>query len=88
MEEKQMASTYFGRRRLANTIKPNFNTFQTVNPEMFKFDVLNKGLELASPLDFVYDFSRQIFWCYILSANQISLSGCLYFVRYWTIFIL
>ena len=65
MEEKQMASTliliYFGRRRLANTIKPNFNTFQTVNPEMFKFNVLNKGLGLASPLHFVYDFSGKMF---------------------------
>ena len=87
-----MASTliliYCGRPRLRNTIKPKFNTFQTVDPEMFNFDVLSKGLGLASPLDFVYDFSRKIFWCYILFANQISLSGCLYFVRYWTICIL
>ena len=49
---------YFGRPRLGNTIKPNFNTYQTVDTEMFNFDVLNKGL--ASPLHFVYDFSRKI----------------------------
>ena len=51
---------YFGRPRLGNTTKPNFNTYQTVDTEMFNFDVLNKGLGLASPLHFVYDFSRKI----------------------------
>ena len=35
---------YFGRPRLGNTIKPSFNTYQTVDTEMFNFDVLNKDL--------------------------------------------
>ena len=51
---------HFGRPRLGNTIKPSFNTYQTVDTEMFNFDVLNKDLGLASRLHFVYDFSRKI----------------------------
>ena len=49
---------------------------------MLKFDFLEKGLGIFSPQHFVRDFSRKCF-CYILLANQISLSDCLNFVRYW-----
>ena len=30
-------------------------------------------------------FEEKSFYCYILLPDQISLSGCLYFVRYWAI---
>ena len=29
--------------------------------DILKFDFLEKGLEIASPQDFVYDFSRKMF---------------------------
>ena len=58
---------------------------------MLNFDCLEKGLGIVSPPHFVYDFSRKqekFFSCYIPSTDQISLSDCLYFLRYWAICIL
>ena len=55
---------------------------------MLNFDFLDKGLGIVSPAYFVYDFSTKMFLSYILSTDQISLSGCLYFVRYWAICVL
>ena len=37
---------------------------------------------------FEHDFSRKCFSCYILTTEQITLSDCLYFLRYWVICIL
>ena len=52
---------------------------------MFNFDFLEKGLGIVSPTHSVYDFSRKCLSCYILLTDQISLSDCLYFLRYLTI---
>ena len=41
-------------------------------------------MEIVSPLHFAYDFLRKFFSCYILLTDPISLSDCLYFLRYWT----
>ena len=46
-----------------------------------------KGLELVSLSHFLHNFWRKIS-CYILLPDQISLSGCVYFVRYWVICVL
>ena len=48
---------------------------------MLNFDFLEKGL-------FVYDFSRKMFIIYILLTDQVLLSDCLYFFRYWEICVL
>ena len=37
-----------------------FITFQTVVPEICSILILHKGLRLASPPHFVYDFSRKV----------------------------
>ena len=55
---------------------------------MLNFDILDKGLGIVSPAHFVYDFSTGILPCYILLTDQISLSGCLYFLRYEAIGVL
>ena len=52
---------------------------------MPNFDFLDKGLEIVFPARFVYDFSTK---CYILLTDQLSLPGCLYFLRYWEICVL
>ena len=52
------------------------------------FDILEKGLGLVSGPHFGYDFSRKIFSCYILLADEISLSDSLYFLRYRAIRVL
>ena len=55
---------------------------------MLNFDFLDKGLGIVSPAHFVYVFSTKISSCHILLTDQISLSGCLYFLRYWAICVL
>ena len=55
---------------------------------MLKLDFLDKGLGIVSPAHFVYDFSTKMFLCYILLTDQLPLSGCLYFLRYWAICVL
>ena len=58
---------------------------------MVNFDFLEKGLGLVSSPHVVYEFSRKMFHsfsCYVLLINQISLSNCPYFLRYWAIYVL
>ena len=55
---------------------------------MFIFGFLEKGLEIVSLPHFVYGFQKKCFSDYILLADQISLSDCLYFLRYWAIYLL
>ena len=55
---------------------------------MLNFDFLKRGLGIVSPPYFVNDFSRKMFSSYVLSADQISLPDCLYFLRYWSICVL
>ena len=54
---------------------------------MLNFDFLDKGLGIVSPAHFVYEFSTKMFLMYLLS-DQVSLPGCLYFLRYWAICVL
>ena len=49
---------------------------------MLNFDFLDKGLGTVSPAHFVYDFSKKMFLMLYLLTDQISLSGCLYFLRF------
>ena len=49
---------------------------------MLYLDFLDKGLGIVSPPHFVYDFSTKCSSWYILSTDQISLSDCLYLLRY------
>ena len=52
---------------------------------MLNFDFLDKGLGIVSPARFVYDFStKMLFMLYSILTDQISLPGCLYVLRYWT----
>ena len=55
---------------------------------MLNFDISEKGLGLVFPPHFMYDFSRKMFLILHLLTDQISLSGCLYFSRYWKLCVL
>ena len=56
---------------------------------MLNFGFLDKGLGIICPAHFVYDFSsKKCYSCYILLTDQISLSGSLYFFRYWAVCVL
>ena len=71
-----------------NKNKP-FKTLHYSSRDMLNFDFLDEGLGIVSPPHFMCDFSPKMYTqCYILLSNQISLSGCLYFLRYWTICLL
>ena len=52
---------------------------------MLNFDILDKGLGIVFPAHFVYIFKQKCSSSYILLTDQISVSGCLYFLRYWAI---
>ena len=53
---------------------------------MLNFDFLEKGLGIVSSPHFVYDFSGKMFL--MLYSDQISLSDCIYLLRYWAICVL
>ena len=55
---------------------------------MLNFDFSNKGLGIVSPANFVYDFSTKKFLILYSINWLISLPGWLYFLRYWTIYVL
>ena len=50
---------------------------------MLNFDFLEKGLEIVFPSHFENDLSRKMVLVLYLLTDQISLSGYLYFLRYW-----
>ena len=78
-----------GRPPLGHTIKTNFITLKTV-------DVKTCSLSLLCKRVWVYlfhhilnmIFQEKYFSCYILLTYRASLSGCLYFLRYWTVHVL
>ena len=49
---------------------------------------IKRGLELVFLPHFCIIFKEKYFSCYSLLIDQVSLSGCFYFVRYWTICVL
>ena len=55
---------------------------------MLNFDISDKGLGIVSPAYFVYVYQKKCSSCYILLTDQISLAGCLYFLRYWAVYVL
>ena len=65
-----------------------FKTFHYWSRDMINFEFLEKGLGIVSPAHFVNDFSKQCSSCYALLTDQISLSGCFYFLRYLAICVL
>ena len=60
-------------------------------PLAFTLSFLKKQKDVwnQSPsLIFRIIFAEKYLTCYVLLIDQLSLSGCLYFVRYWAIFVL
>ena len=58
-------------------------------PEMVTLLFSKIKLFLQSTVDFAtfhYCFEKNYFYCYILLVDQVLVSRCLYFVRYWAIF--
>ena len=55
---------------------------------MLNFNFSEKGLGLFSSPHFVNDFQEKCFSCYTLLTEEISLSECLYLLRYWAICVL
>ena len=70
-----------------NKNKP-YKTVDHWSSVVLTFDFLEKSLGIVSPPHFKYVFSRKRFSCYILLTDQISLSDCLYILRYRAICVL
>ena len=49
---------------------------------------IEKCLERVTLPHFVYIFEEKYLFCHIQLIDQVSLSGCLYFVKYWAICVL
>ena len=56
--------------------------------DMLNFDFLDNGLRTVSPHILCIIFEQKSCSCYILLTDKISLPGCLYFLRYWEIYVL
>ena len=55
---------------------------------MVNDNISEKAPRLVSSPHFAMIFQENCFSCYSLSTDQISLSDCLYFSRYWAICVL
>ena len=55
---------------------------------MLKFDFLERGLGTVSPPHCVCDFFRKMFLMLQSINNQISMSDCRDFLRYWVLCVL
>ena len=69
-----------------NILRLNCRPFSFTSSKYLKKN--KRGLELVSCLVFWLIFEEKSFSCYILLSDQVSLSSCLYFVRYWAICVL
>ena len=67
--------------RLGHTKKTNFKIFQTADPEICSISNCSKRVwdKFLSHI-FSLTFEEKYFLCYIPLTDQITLSGCLYFL--------
>ena len=73
----------------AETMESYQNILQTTCFILILIFFLNKEVwNYCSCLIFCIIFEEQQLSCYILLIDQVSLPGCLYFVRYWAICVL
>ena len=71
-----------------NTIENIKTKLQTIMPCFFEKKKQKTGLELV-PLPYIlHDFFKKHISLYIILTQQISLSGCIYFLGYWAIYVL
>ena len=88
----QVVSTfllYFGKPQLGHTTKTNSITFQTVDLEICSILIFYKRSGTTFFTIFCMRFFKiKNFSFHILLTDQISLSGSLYFLRYWTVYVL
>ena len=68
---------YFDSPQLGHTRKANCIKFQTVYLQTHSVSTI-----------FHIIFQEKLFPCYVLLTDQISLSGCIYFLRYCVIYLL
>ena len=80
-----LVSTCFGSPHLRHTIKTNIMKLQTVEPEICSILIFQKGPGTSFSNIFCMIFEEKIFSRNILLTDPISLSGCLYFLRYMAI---
>ena len=75
-------------RRLGYNKNKLYKTLDCWSRDMLNFNFPEKGLELVCPTHFVYGSSRKMLLSCTLLTDQVLLSDCLYFLRYWTICVL
>ena len=82
---------YFGRPPLGHVITTtNVVMFHSLITEICSILIFHKkvwGWLLHNNLIMIMIFPEKYFSCYFLLTDQISLSGCLYFLIYWKIYV-
>ena len=72
-----------------HTIETNCLKLYSIDPEIWSNLIFQKRVwEQFLQHILCMIFQQKYSSCYILLTEQISLPGCLYFLRYWTIFVL
>ena len=80
----QLDFTCFEALKLAYNRNKLFKTLHYWSRDTLNFDFSDKGLGIISAAHFLcMIFQQKCSSCYILLTDQISLPGCLYFLRYW-----
>ena len=82
----RLGFTIFRQASNQYTIETNFTKLQTIDPEINSISIFQKrgwGQFLHQILCMI--FKEKCLSCYILLPDQISLSDCHYFLKYWAI---
>ena len=72
--------------KLAYKRKKQCNTLRYKSRDMLNYDFLDKGLAIVFQQILWMIFQQKCSSCYNLFIDEISLPGCLYFLRYWAIY--
>ena len=85
----QFSFNIFQQHSIWYTIKTNCVKLQTIGPEIWSIQTFQKRVqEQFLHYNLSEIFREKSYSCYILLADRISLSGCLYFLRFWAICVL
>ena len=83
----QLSFDIFRQSSIQDAIKTNCIKLQTIDPEICSNLNFQKRIQFFHHILSMI-FQEKCFSCYILLTDQILLPDCLYFLKYWLIFVL
>ena len=90
--ESNWSAAWFHYILIALKLAYNKNKFHKTwdrwSRDILNLDFLEKGLGIVPSPHLCMNFQQKCFSCQILLTDQVSLSDCVYFLRYWVIRVL